>query len=240
MPVLTENHRARLDADGFVYLPRILTEREVAELASICDSLMRTGDGVVNLAANLDVPELCPVARRPEVFRPHLAEMPAWTKLLALGREALGADASLCNSAFFIKPPKIGGETFWHQDEAFYDAEWIYRELKVWAPLDDVADDNSPLEYLVGSHKLGVLPHKTIDPEGLCAVLADVEGHGRRVERVLMKAGDALIHHGYMAHHAPANRSDRLRRSLVVNVHLPPTPRAAPIEMPWKQRTFPI
>lgn len=238
--MLTDTLRARLEADGFVYLPRILTEPEVSELASICDSLARTGDGVVNLAANLDIADVCPVARRPEVFRPHLAEMTAWRTLLALGRDALGVEASLCNSAFFIKPPKIGGETFWHQDEAFYDAEYDYHELKVWVPLDDVGEDNSPLEYLVGSHKLGVLPHRTIDSDGLCAVLADVESHGRRIERVLMKAGDALIHHGYMAHHAPANRSDRARRSLVVNMHLPPTPRAAPIEMPWKQRTFPI
>ncbi len=236
--MLTEDERHSLDRDGFVRLNALLSAREVAELAGVCDDLMESGDGVVNLAQDVAIEDVCPVARRPQVFRPELAQMTGWGKLVSTGRAVLGPDASLCNSAYFIKPPRIGGETFWHQDEAFYEAEYDYHELKVWAALDETDETNSPLEYVPGSHLLGVLPHRTIDRMGMCAVLADVERHCQNVRRLLMKAGDILIHHGYMLHHAPANRSDRIRRALVVNMMLPPTLRAEPLVMPWKQNQF--
>jgi hypothetical protein len=234
--VLTDPQREALDRDGFIQLTGVLSAREVAELRALCDDLMRSGDGVVNLTANVDIDDVSPVARRPQVFRPELGEMSGWLKLLALGGAALGPDATLCNSAYFVKPPRIGGETFWHQDEAFYEAEYDYRELKVWAALDDIDDRNSPLEYVPGSHKLGVLPHRTIDDRGQTAVLADVDRHCRDVRRMLMRAGDVLVHRCYMLHHAPANRSDRIRRALIVNMMLPPTRRAVPVEMPWKSK----
>jgi len=238
--MLTDEQRQTLDRDGFVRLNAMLSKSEVAELVTICNDLIETGDGVVNLAQNVGIDDVCPVARRPQVFRPELERMSGWEKLVSVGRAVLGADATLCNSAFFIKPPRIGGETFWHQDEAFYEAEYEYHELKVWAALDDTDETNSPLEYVPGSHLMGVLPHRTIDDLGICAVLADIERHCQNVSRMLMSAGDILIHHGYMLHHAPANRSDRIRRALVVNMMLPPTLRAEPLVMPWKQKRFPF
>src|SRR5688572_15939878 len=103
--MLSTDQRSALDVDGFVHLQQYIDQASLIALRAICDDLSASGDGLVNLAKNLDVPEICPVARRPEVFRSELAEMPAWKKLLELGRSILGAEASLCNSAFFIKPP---------------------------------------------------------------------------------------------------------------------------------------
>jgi hypothetical protein len=234
--VLSDEQRRNLDSDGFVKLDDFLSAREVAELGVLCDELIESGDGVVNLAAHVENADICPVARRPEVFRPQLKELSGWNKILTLGSSVLGPGSTLCSSAIFIKTPRIGGETFWHQDEAFYDAGYDYHELKVWAALDDIDDENSPLEYLPGSHLLGLLPHRTIDRDGICAVLADVDRDCRNVRRMLMKAGDVLIHRGYMAHHSPANRSDRMRRALVVNTMLPPTTRSEPRDMPWKHK----
>eukprot|EP01048_Picozoa_sp_COSAG05_P015092 COSAG05_NODE_1779_length_4104_cov_5.080020_3_plen_274_part_00 len=92
------------------------------------------------------------------------------------------------------------------------------RLCSLWLALDNVDEENSCLRYLRGSHRpRRLVPHTGGGPVGfsqqaqplpLAEVAADEVA-------VCLRAGDAVLHDGFVLHYAEANRSaDRHRRAL--------------------------
>jgi len=44
------------------------------------------------------------------------------------------------------KPPRIGDALPWHQDEANWDPQFVYRALGCWLPLDDATPENGAMK----------------------------------------------------------------------------------------------
>ncbi|MDB6042320.1 MAG: Deoxyhypusine synthase [Gammaproteobacteria bacterium] len=61
-----------------------------------------------------------------------------------------------------LKPAHQGGATPWHQDEAYRVApDFDYRQVSIWVPLQDATLENGCMMYIPGSHRSGVLPHRS-------------------------------------------------------------------------------
>jgi ectoine hydroxylase-related dioxygenase (phytanoyl-CoA dioxygenase family) len=109
----------------------------------------------------------------------------------------------------FNKPARIGSAVPPHQDNAYF-CQSPPDVLTVWIAIDLVTEDNGPVFYVRGSHKLGLLPHKPSGVKGNSMGLAEKFDHADPFV-CLLEPGDALIHHCQTIHYSGPNRSEHPR-----------------------------
>lgn len=130
-------------------------------------------------------------------------------QLLDVPSVVMWQDQALYKEAGGQKTTPHQDQTFWPLDEAPLVSAWI--------PFEDVDEENGAMSYVPGSHLAGRLKvvdiTHTTDPYD---ILNDPALEGRTLERVKVKAGSIVWHHGLTVHAAAANRSARTRRVFTV------------------------
>lgn len=119
----------------------------------------------------------------------------------------------------FWKPPRHPGVVPWHQDYSYWARTGPPAHITMFITLDDMSAANGGLEYIPGSHRLGLLPAADFGGE-MDALLDHLPAEQRdrfRPVPVQLKAGQASIHHSHLIHGSRGNRSDRPRRAIVLN-----------------------
>jgi hypothetical protein len=195
-------------ADGFVLLGRVLDDQQLATLraeeAQLRHSVTPMNSGVET--GNITI------------FRSQVLAYAPGTRAFALGGPHLPAVASLIGpnvscwfSQFVTKHPdgaRGTSEFPWHQDNG-YGAVTPATNITVWTALDDVDEQNGCVWVVPGSHRQGLLPHRTPNADSWHMTLA-VEGDGIPVR---MKAGEAVAFSGLTLHRSTLNHTDRPRRA---------------------------
>lgn len=187
-----------LERDGFVHLPGVMDADVAARLAMLSlwsldeyaasEDLVRTGGGV-------PVKLLYPLDKYQEFFA-------------ALGsreiRDLVDAllprdDSVLTWEDVLVKPPAVGVEVGVHQDIGLDPTRDAVHSLGISLN----GDQDNPVYFLPGSHRLGPLTKTAVD-----ALWRDCREDFRSVET---QAGDVVIHNVHVLHHSEANRSTRSR-----------------------------
>jgi ectoine hydroxylase-related dioxygenase (phytanoyl-CoA dioxygenase family) len=109
-----------------------------------------------------------------------------------------------------VKPPFIGSEKPWHQDNAYFSVTPLDSVLGVWIALDEATAANGCMHVLRGGHQLGALRHF----HG-----RDCEIMPQRVDEsqalaVPLPPGGAMFFYGMLPHQTPPNSSPDRRRAL--------------------------
>lgn len=171
---------------------------------------------------------------QPELRHPELLETMAFRHAKKLACALLGIDpAQLTDfaSVFSVKPPRVGVETPWHQEEAYWDnVNWLGNYLIVWMPMDPVSENSGCLQFIPGSHHGDVHRHRwepqkplTVDePFDVGAAVA-----------CPVPPGSATVHHCRTLHYAGPNRTTLPRRVWLLAFHGPPFRRDRPAARPW-------
>jgi len=124
--------------------------------------------------------------------------------------DLIGQEMLLKATMALSKPPLIGSEKPWHQDNAYFN--WLPLDLvgTCWIALDDATVDNGCMHLLSGQHKRGPLRHHhTID----CEILPD-RIDPNEAEPVELRAGGILYFSALLPHQTPPNNSSVRRRAL--------------------------
>lgn len=127
----------------------------------------------------------------------------------------LGPGATMFQSMALVKPPFIGIEKPWHQDNAYFSMTPLDAILGVWIALDPATVGNGCMHVIEGGHKKGALKHRhTTD----CEV---EEGRLRPEDAVPVELapGGAMFFYGMLPHQTPANSSPDRRRALQFHYH---------------------
>lgn len=166
---------------GFAILPRVFSANEVAELVVSLDSVM-------NLAAEAEGPirdKIGTVYAGRNLLRLFEPAKTIWRRspLLELLREVLGPEFGLVRALFFDKPPERTWALPWHKDLTIAvkphsgestvfskptlkagvphieaSCEVLEAMLTLRIHLDEMTDENGPLQVVPGSHRLGKVP----------------------------------------------------------------------------------
>lgn len=131
----------------------------------------------------------------------------------ALGRivsELIGSPVLLYADQAFLKPPELGSPKLPHQDNAHFEVTPDDAVITCWLALDDATIENGCLHYLAGSHRTGLMAHKSIP--GTPHLVPDLPEEPEWVPAPV-KAGSMVAHHGLAVHYSPENRSNHWRRS---------------------------
>lgn len=122
----------------------------------------------------------------------------------------LGANPIRFQDMALIKPPFIGTEKPWHQDNAYFAVTPLDAVIGVWIALDDVSVANGCMHVLAGEHKLG--PRKHYHDRD-CEIMPD-RLNPKRAVPVELPAGGAMFFAGMLPHQTPPNTSPLRRRAL--------------------------
>jgi ectoine hydroxylase-related dioxygenase (phytanoyl-CoA dioxygenase family) len=134
-------------------------------------------------------------------------------RVLAVVRSFLGEEVYLKYDSVFLKPARTGGATPWHQDIGLW-RDMNTDACNAWMAVDAATRENGCLQFVPGSHRMGVVPHVKY-PDGVHGELPR-----KLVERTLaergvchleMEPGDVVFWHSHMWHFSPPNRSERGR-----------------------------
>jgi len=111
-------------------------------------------------------------------------------------------------------PEWKGTEVLWHQDGGYTGAEAdALRMVNVWAPLVPARVANGCMQFIPGTHRLGVVPHEKRQYylEIAREHLAPREDQAVNIE---MDPGDVVLFHNMLFHRGLPNHSPEIRWSL--------------------------
>jgi hypothetical protein len=132
-------------------------------------------------------------------------------KVQSILQSLIGADPILYQDMALVKPPFIGSEKPWHQDNAYFTVTPLESICGVWIALDDATVENGCMHAIRGGHKLGALRHHH---DRDCEIVPDRLAEHTEIVPIELPAGGAMFFSGMLPHQTPPNSSPSRRRAL--------------------------
>ncbi len=227
--------------NGFLVVERITTDEEIAWLRRIFEFVFspeqvgRFG-APIDRSGTLDPDEPSRLSQAffPERRFPELLQTTHRRNAKRYAAALLGVDeAELTSWGHMIQKPAGGRAALWHQDHAYWDPEFDYCALGVWLPMHDVSVEMGAMQFIPGSHRRGLLPHRHADqPAHNVLTVLDPIDESAAVACPL-RAGGATFHHSETLHYTAPNTTDRPRLAYPMEFQTRPVRRELPLDMPW-------
>ncbi len=154
-------------------------------------------------------------------LRPGLHDL-LWNPAIVMAaHQLLGGSIRFWHDQLFCKPARHGGVVAWHQDYSYWTRTQPMQHLTCWMGLDDSTIENGCVMYVPGSHRWELLPITGLagDMNAIQSVLNEEQWtQFQNPVAAEVPAGHAIFHHPLMVHGSQANRSDRPRRAIVINL----------------------
>ena len=122
----------------------------------------------------------------------------------------LGHQAILRGAMALSKPPFIGSEKPWHQDNAYFVHVPLDSVITAWIALDDATVENGCMYVIPRGHVGGALKHVHVIDCQIAEGRLDVS----LAVPVELRAGGAMYFSGMLPHQTPPNISSLRRRAL--------------------------
>ena len=216
--MLSRSNVERYSRDGFLVVPNVLSEEEVAGLRSATDDLVERSrsveshNEVYDLEPDHSAAE--PGVRRiktPDKWDPRFAAIVRHPGIIACLKALWGPNIRFDSAKLNIKAAGFGAAVEWHQDWAFYPH--TNDDLAaVGVMIDDMLEENGPLMVIPGSHTGPVYDHHA---DGrFCGAMDPTRSDldFSRAVPCIGKAGSISIHHVRAIHGSAPNTSSRSRR----------------------------
>lgn len=131
-------------------------------------------------------------------------------RLRGVVESLIGENPLLFQEMALVKPPFIGSEKPWHQDNAYFSVAPLDAVIGVWIALDDAGVENGCMHVIPGGHKIGALRHF----HGRDCEIVEGRLDTSKAVAVPVPAGGGLFFYGLLPHETPPNRSPYRRRAL--------------------------
>jgi phytanoyl-CoA hydroxylase len=147
---------------------------------------------------------------------PRLRALAEHPQLIGLIARLMGDAPELFQDQALLKPPLIGREKPWHQDNAYFNLPPATTVVGVWIALDQATPENGCMFVLPGTHQAGPVVHFKRRDWQIC----DTDVAASEAVTVPLAPGGALVFHGLLQHGTPPSRSPLRRRA--VQLHYKP------------------
>lgn len=228
--------------NGYLRVERITTDEEVEWLGRRYDELFEERRGAfpggyfdLSRPYDADGADLLPQILMPELKVPEIRETSFHRNGLRFAAALLDVPEADLNAwgHMILKPARVGHETPWHQDEAYWEPTKSYTAVAIWMPLDPATVESGCLQFVPGSHRGAVLNHRHIGDDPTVHGLWTDEADASTAVASPLDPGGATFHHPRTLHYAGPNRSERDRRAWATEFQLPPVTVDPPAHRPW-------
>ena len=238
--ILGQPEAKRFQRDVSLSIPQITTLEEGNRIWALYDRLFEQkagwdkGDffdfaGLDESGTTASVPQL----DHPSKYEPALKNTIFRSNAHAIAKQLLGPTAELVFEHAMLKPAGTGGETPWHQDEAFYPRFTNYRSITFWMPLQPVDIVNGCLDFIPGSNKGPLLRHRSINNDPRIHGLEAPEADASLKVSCPLQEGGATVHGYRTLHHAGPNLSDGPRRAYALGFGIHSRDYTLRTDFPW-------
>jgi ectoine hydroxylase-related dioxygenase (phytanoyl-CoA dioxygenase family) len=238
-----EQHQLEfLEHNGFLPLDAITTADEIEQLRHTYERLFRERVGWED-GNQFDLggderggPARLPQLLNPSQYAPELRQTRFVANATAIAHQILGDELQEgYREQMIYKPARHGPATPWHQDQAYHDPNLTFRSINFWMALDDATVQSGCMQFVPGSHRLDVLPHRSIggNPAVHGLELAEPERHAPYSVACPIPAGGCTLHAAYALHYTGPNVSESPRRAYTLIFEARPLPRAVPVDNHW-------
>lgn len=227
--------------NGFLAVERITSDEEIAWLRRIYEHIFDPANagqpgGPVD-RSGVQIPEARGKLRQsffPEIQFPEILQSAFVQNARKYAAALLDVDAGRLTSwGHMIQKEPGGRAATWHQDHAYWQPEFDYYALGVWMPMHDVSIEMGAMQFIPGSHKLGLLRHRQEDDPSENVLCVDEKVDFSKAVACPLKMGGATFHHSETLHYTAPNTTDRPRLAFPMEFQLAPVRRQTPEIMPW-------
>lgn len=157
--------------------------------------------------------------RKLHVRLPWMRDLVEDRRILDAVEALIGPDILVFNSTFFIKEPGTPAVTAWHQDATFFGLE-PHEHVTAWLAFTDASLEAGCMEFVVGSHRRGQLPHAGRAAQG------SINHGGQTIAVPLddtdrafapLRRGQFSLHHTLVVHQSAPNRTGGRRIGLGIS-----------------------
>jgi hypothetical protein len=237
-PALDESQVASWERNGFLLLPGILSQDEVARICETVDAeWANTGgnDHQIDLLSGPNAFRTFPLSSAPEGSRAEAYKLnnlfarrstirgvALSARIRPILAQLLEGEPLICNSLNFER----GSQQPFHIDSWYMPPPVEGRMVAAWFALDDVDATNGPLVYYPGSHRIPPyrFSHGRLNeiaeerPQCDAYLKGELEARALRETELHGKKGDVFIWHGQLLHGGrPIGDMSRTRRSMVIH-----------------------
>ena len=199
--LLTEDAVARYRRDGYHFPIDVLSEAETRALRAKLEAHEHSVGGPISGDRR----------HKPHLYLTFLSDLIHHPRILDAVEDVLGPNLLVWSTSFFIKEPDNAGFVSWHQDATYWGLS-SPDVMTVWVAFTPANLLNGCMMFMPGSHEQQLEHVDTFDKNNLLsrgqeiAVKVD-ESKG---VPVVLKPGQASLHHVLLAHgSAPNKSSDR-------------------------------
>lgn len=221
---VTDEHVAQFHQLGYLVVDGAFTAEEVQNAVDAL-SYLASGqnpdyEGILyeKKAQGVAIDELPPEKRQDYIrklnryvaFDSRLQAIAEHPKLLNVLSRIMGEPLDLYANFAMWKPPKIGREKPWHQDQAYFDLPQGTLVVGVWIALDKATPENGCMMVRPGSHLEGPVIHFQRRDFQIC----DTDVITLPTVAAPMNPGGCLLFHNLLHHGTAGNFSDQRRRAM--------------------------
>ena len=196
---------AAYERDGFYFPVDVLTEDEARTLRADLEA--------AEAQFAHDKKKLAMVRGFPAALLPRFAAVVRHPKMVAAAQAVLGPDVLLWGSGHFIKEANTPNYVSWHQDLTYWGLDQV-DEVTLWLALSPATRESGCMRFVPGTHKSQIVPHQdTFAAENLLTRGQElaVEVDDSEGVDVVLKPGQASVHHGHLFHASGPNGTDDRR-----------------------------
>ncbi len=199
MSLSADNAAETFARNGFVFPVDVMDD---AEAGAVRADLERAETELA------DDPEKLMLARSyADRLLPSFDRMIRNPNLLDAVRPILGPDLLVWSCGLFIKEPLSTQIVTWHQDLTYWGLDDV-DEVTAWVALSPSTVASGCMRFVPGSHRRGMVPHvDTFNDNNLLTRGQKIafEFDDSESVDVILRAGQASLHHGHLFHSSGAN-----------------------------------
>lgn len=237
---LSAEQQQSWDDHGYLLLKNFYSTEDIDQINTLVDQLWKTretlgSDYVVDIFVGGDKEQRLKLADAPIEAREHpyklndlflsqekIRELIIGRRLAPVVRQLLDGFPMVCNSLNF----EFGSQQEYHFDTFYMPSPTPNKMVASWIALEDTTEENGPLSYFPGSHKIPPFLFSSGTTHIISEEMADfedyiykqIEQRGLKAETLLASKGDVLIWHSQLFHGgSPIKDKSKTRKSLVTH-----------------------
>ena len=193
------------ERDGFVFPYEVLRESAADEIRADLEA------GEAQLSAQPD--ELAILRSYPDRLLPSFDALIRHPRLLDAAEQILGPDLMVWSAGLFIKEANTSSFVSWHQDLTYWGLDDV-QEVTAWVALSPSTVASGCMRFVAGSHKQRLVSH--VDSFATDNLLSRGQEIAVEVDEstavdVVLRPGEASLHHGHLFHASGPNSTHRRR-----------------------------
>lgn len=211
---LSAEAKARYWSDGFLYPVPVMPAADAQTLRSELEALER--DWLDN---GLPLPLNTYKRVNAHCVMPLAHKIGSDPRILDVVEGVLGPDLLIYGVEFFIKEPRTRQVVSMHQDLTYWGLGAIDGLVTVWLALSPATRASGCMDFVRGSHKNPILPHKdTFDDNNLLSRGQEIAVDVAEADKIAIELmpGQISLHHGLTIHGSGPNQSDDRRIAAVI------------------------